>query len=161
MNELGFKEAADLFGGKAIIAQVFYDIADASLGLEEFDGTPFCTARRGDVSAGTVAKLKQTFVLKFQVGFGDGVVADDKLFCERTDAGHQVAILQDAGLDGMTHLLHELEIKRMARGRVEVEDHEANCTTVLVHNVNPASIQQIADSQEGSGRSDSRRYAEN
>ena len=107
MDELGFEEAADLLGGE-VIAQVFYDIADASLCLEELGRTRLCTARRGDVSAGAVAELKQALMLKLHVGLGDGVVADDEFLGKGADAGHQIAVLQDASLDGVTHLLYQL-----------------------------------------------------
>ena len=108
MDELGFEEAADLFGGEAVIAQVFYNVVDTSLSFEELGRTRLRTAWRGDVSAGAVAELKQALMLKLHVGFGDGVVADDELLGKGADAGHQVAVLQNAGLDGVTHLLDQL-----------------------------------------------------
>ncbi|HEY5256555.1 MAG TPA: hypothetical protein VIJ53_18020 [Acidobacteriaceae bacterium] len=108
MDELGFEEAADFLGGEAVIAQVFYDVADASLCLEELGRTRLRTAWRGDVSAGAVAELKEALMLKLHVGFGDGVVADDEFLGKGADAGHQIAVLQDAGLDSVTDLLDQL-----------------------------------------------------
>jgi hypothetical protein len=135
VNELSLKEAADLVGGKAIVEQVSDDAADAGLRFEELGRAGLRAAWRGDVGAGAMAELKQTSMLQLHVGFGDGVVADDKLFGERPDAGHQIAVLQDAGLNGMAHLFDELQIKRMSGGRSKSEIHEKDCTTVMVQNV--------------------------
>src|SRR5258708_33818320 len=96
------------------MAQIFYDIAHASLCLEELGGTYLCTARRGDVSTGTVTKLKQALVLKLNIGLGNGVMADDKLLGKSADAGHESAILPNPGLDSVSHVLHPLEGAREA-----------------------------------------------
>lgn len=75
-------------------------------------------------------------MLQLKVRLGYRVVADDKLLGKRANAWHNIAVLQDAGFNCMTDLLHELKVKRMARGRIDSEDHEMDCTTVLVQLVN-------------------------
>jgi hypothetical protein len=62
VEELGFEEAADLIGSEAVVAEVFDDVANFGLCLEELGGARLCVARCGDVSAGAVTELEQAFV---------------------------------------------------------------------------------------------------
>jgi hypothetical protein len=57
VEELGFEEAADLIGSEAVVAEVFDDVANFGLCLEELGGARLCVARCGDVSAGAVTVL--------------------------------------------------------------------------------------------------------
>jgi len=124
VNELSLKEAADLIGGKTIFEQISDDVANTGSCFEELGRAGLRAAWCGDVGAGAMAELKQAFMLQLQVGFGDCVVTDDELFGERPDAGHQIAVLQYAGLNGMSHLFDELQIKRMSGGRIKSEIHK-------------------------------------
>jgi len=114
VDELCLEEPTDLVGGEAVLAQFFDDAPDSGLRADQFGGACFAAAGRGDIRAGAMTEFEQALVLKFHVGLCNGVVADDELFGERADARHQVAILQDSGLDGVAHLLHQLEVERMS-----------------------------------------------
>ena len=132
MQNLRLKEAAYLFSAEAIFVKIFDNICNLDLGLADLLGARLKAAFRADVRARAVAQFEKPLMLEFGVGLGDGVVADDELFGQGADAGHLVAVLQNAGFDGVTDLLHELKVERLAGGCVESEDHKANCTTVLV-----------------------------
>lgn len=75
-------------------------------------------------------KFDQPFVLEFGVCLGHRVVADDELLGECPDAREEVAVLEDPCVDGVTDLLHDLQVDRDASGGVESEEHV--CTRVVV-----------------------------
>ena len=68
-------------------------------------------------------KVKETILGKLGVCPGDCVVAHHKLFCQGSDAGHHIAMLQDACLDRMPYLLHKLQIEGLPRRLIQVEGH--------------------------------------
>jgi hypothetical protein len=47
----------------------------------------------------------------------------------------------------VAHLLHELEVEGMTRGRIDTEYHVNNCTTVLVQRVNRDCVSGSVNSQ--------------
>ena len=86
----------------------------------------------GDERAGAVAQLDDAFVLELAVGLGDGVRVDHELLRQRPDAGQLLARPQRAGLDGVLHLLHQLEVDGHAGRGIGPEQHGSNCTTELI-----------------------------
>jgi hypothetical protein len=76
--------------------------------------------------------LEQAFVFQFRICFGHGVMTNDQLFGQCTDSRQLITLLQDATLDRMADLLHQLQIERLPSGRIEREYQVFNCTTVSV-----------------------------
>jgi hypothetical protein len=50
-------------------------------------------------------------------------VADHQFFRERANSRQLVAMPQNPRFDAVTDLLHELEVQRLPRGRIEPEEH--------------------------------------
>jgi len=133
VQNLGFEETAQLFGGKTFLLECVDEFSNFELGLAESVGASLQAAACGDECSGAVTKLKQIHMLQLGVGLGDGVVTDDKLLGESADSGHLVAVLQDTGFDGVADLLDQLKIERLAGGWIDAEDYKTYCTTDMVH----------------------------
>jgi hypothetical protein len=69
-------------------------------------------------------------MLQFRICFGNCVVTYDDLLGERANAGELLSGAQDARVDGMADLLHELQVERLPGLGIEFENH--HCTTVSV-----------------------------
>lgn len=68
-------------------------------------------------------EFDESFVFKFRISFSHGVVADDEFSCECAYSGQCIAVLQNTCFDRVADLLHELQVKGLARRRIEFEDH--------------------------------------
>ena len=51
------------------------------------------------------------------------VMADHKIFGQCSDPRQFIAVLKNPCFDTVTYLLHELQIERLPRGWIQLEDH--------------------------------------
>ena len=70
-----------------------------------------------------MSEFEQPFMFKFRVGLRYGVVTDGKFFRKCADAGQLISLLKDARFYAMSDLLHQLQVKRLSCGWIELEDH--------------------------------------
>jgi hypothetical protein len=82
--------------------------------------------RAGDERRRARAQLDHAVVLELAVCLGDRVGIDHELLRERPDAGQLIAHPQRAGLDGVLHLLHQLQVDGHARRGIGPEHHAAH-----------------------------------
>src|SRR5262245_29843429 len=130
-GELRLEQPADLVLGHAAVAQPFDGGGDDRLrGAKLVGGFLRARVRRHE-GAGAVPQLDHALVLELAVCLGDRVGVDDELFRQRPDARQLLAGPERAGLDGVLHLLHQLEVDGNAGGRVGADDH-GHCATELV-----------------------------
>ncbi len=83
-------------------------------------------------------------MFEFRICLGYGVMTDDKLFGQRTDAGQLITLLKDACLDGMPDLLHQLQIQRLPSGIIERED-QLSTVPLLVYSERPLLFPRPAE----------------
>src|SRR2546428_6309078 len=122
-GELRLEQPADLVLGDAALAQPLDGGGDDGLRGAQLVGGFLRARARGDERAGAVAQLDYALVLELAVRLRDRVRVDDELFRQRPDARQLLARAQRAGLDGVLHLLHQLEVDGDAGGRVRADDH--------------------------------------
>src|SRR6185503_6272091 len=112
-RELRLEQAADLVFAQTTRAQLADGFRDERLRAAKFLGTALLRARRvGHECAGTLPELDHAFALELAIRLRHRVGVDHELLGERPNARQLLAGAQRSGLDGVLHLLHELEINR-------------------------------------------------
>src|SRR5208283_2253157 len=72
---------------------------------------------------GAMLQLDDSFMLKFAVGAHDRVRVHHEVFGRLSNGRELIARLQCARFNGVSDLLHQLEVHRQASGRIETEEH--------------------------------------
>src|SRR5689334_3544499 len=134
-GKLGFEQPPDFLVAQPLGAQLLDRAAHDRL-REPYGIRAFLAFRcGGDERARTVPKLDDALVLELAIGFRDRVRVDHELLGQRPDAGQLLARPHCSSLDGVLHLLHQLEVDRDAEGWVRAENHvcccASNCITEL------------------------------
>src|ERR1700752_3266094 len=129
-RELRLEQAADLVVAQASCPQLFDGLGDERLRTAKFVGIAVPRAcLRSHECAGALAQLADAFALELAIRFRDRVRVDHELLGQRPNARQLIPGPQRSDLDGVLHLLHELEVDRHAQGRIRLDDHR--CSTVL------------------------------
>jgi len=68
-------------------------------------------------------EFDESFVFKFRISFSHGVVADDEFYRECANSRQCISVLQNACFHRVANLLHQLQVKGLARGGLDFEDH--------------------------------------
>src|SRR5262245_31571345 len=108
----------NLFLGKAVTLQLFNEGSDALLRLAHAVRARLLSTPTGYIRARPMTEVQQALMLQLGIRFDHGVRADDQLLRQRANAGQTVAGLQNAGIDGVTDLLHQLQVERLSAGGV-------------------------------------------
>src|SRR6266542_4875088 len=122
-RKLRLEQSSDLLVAHTPRAQPLDRRRDDGLPRTKLLGQLFSAGVRRHERAGAVPELDEAFVLQLAVGLGDGVRVDDEVLGKRTYPRQLFARSQRAGLDGVLHLLHQLEVNRGTERRVRAEDH--------------------------------------
>src|SRR5262245_17460177 len=129
-RELRLEQAADLVVAQTALPQLADGFRDERLRAAKSLGPALLRAGRiGHERAGALLELHDAFALELAIRFRDRVGVDHELLGERPDARQLVAGAQRPRLDGVLHLLHELEVDRHAQRRIRLDDHRGS--TVL------------------------------
>lgn len=130
IEKFGLKHPANFIFGPSFASETLYQGTDPFLRLAEFLRSQQSPVSRYDERSGTVTKFQNALVLQLGIRLGDRVVTNDYLFGECANAGELVSGAQNARVDGVADLLHELQVERLPGLGIEFENH--NCTTVSV-----------------------------
>src|SRR5262245_4912076 len=134
-GQLGFEQAPDLLVAESPCAQPLHRRRHDALSRAQRLGELFPPVVLRHKGARAVTQLDDALVLQLAVGLGDGVRVDHEFLRERPDARQLLPGPEGPRLDGVLHLLHQLEVDWNAERRIGPEEHriavQSDCTTVI------------------------------
>src|SRR5687768_7446701 len=110
--QLRLEQPPDLLVGDSARAQSLYGGGNNGLRRANLVGQLLRSGTPRDERAGAVAQLDDPFVFELAVRLGDRVWVDHEFLRQGADARQLLPWPHRARLDGVFHLLHQLEVDR-------------------------------------------------
>jgi hypothetical protein len=122
IEQLCLEDPMHLFVRQTLLTKGFHKSLDPTSGETNLLRSSFRGTLGRDVSSRAMPEFQQALMFEFGIDFGNGVVADHKLFGQGSDSWQLIAMLKDARFDAVAYLLHELQVERLPSRRIELED---------------------------------------